>query len=306
MQANKTSGSSNHFNSMTGFSDVRAKLGLSYWNCQIRSLNHRFLETKIRISAANSFEIENTIRKKISENFKRGVFEVFLFAEKDGSENLKKINTKQIESYYSDLEGFEKQIKKNISPEVIFRLPGAVTDSKESDGLEAKDVLSQLVMPAIEQLKLDRNREGLNLKNHLLDLLVDFRKHFNEVLKLEPPELERLRNSVAERVKATLDLLNNQAKTEVFEKRMQEEIAFYLERRNFEEEKTRLQMHLTLFEDLLEAKEPVGRKLEFLQQELLRETNTLGTKAQSQPIVSHIIEMKTLLEKIREQLANVE
>lgn len=307
--------------SMTGFGESRATIDGKTLICRVRSLNHRFLDLKVRLPRSDWLGLDLAIRKSTTETFKRGAVELTITTEssRESTENV--INTKAAKAYWSELTRLSKSLKSKAaapSLEALLRLPGVVGGTATDNALVAIDegeVLKKLVVPALAALKKARRSEGEKLSKHILEMITQMQKHVEQIAALEGPEKEKARQAITDRANETLKLLRqigansttDTRGTDEFAGRLREEAVFWIERRDFDEERMRLSMNLKNFRDLISSHDEVsGRKLEFVQQEILREINTLGTKAHSPPITEHTIELKTILERIREQLANVE
>ena len=307
--------------SMTGFGESRATVDGKIFICRVRSLNHRFLDMKVRLPRSDWLNLDLAIRKYATETFKRGAVELTITTETSRDTSDTVINVKTAKAYWIEMTALAKSLKtKAAAPslEALLRLPGVVGGASLDSALvtvDEADVLKKLVVPALSALKTARRTEGSKLAKHILEMITLMEKHVAQIAALEGPEKEKARQAITDRANETLKLLrqigaqgaNDGKGTDEFAGRLREEAVFWIERRDFEEERMRLAMHLKSFRELLAGKDEVsGRKLEFIQQEILREINTLGTKAHSPPITAHTIELKTILERIREQLANVE
>jgi uncharacterized protein (TIGR00255 family) len=303
---------------MTGYGEARAQFGTVAFVCRARSVNHRFLDLKIRLPRADVHALDAAIRKRASELFRRGAIELTVSAERPNESSIEQLNARVAQGYWKELNALAKKLKPKpkagVALDALLRLPGVVgADSPESplETLEPESLLKKLVDPALKQLQDSRATEGKKLAKHILGLIDEMDGHVAEIKRQEPGEKERAREAMMERARETMRFLSSispGAKTDDFTSRLREEATLWVERRDFEEERMRLEMHLADFRRQISGKDPAGvsgRKLEFLQQEILREINTLGTKAQSNAITTRTIELKTLLERIREQLANV-
>lgn len=309
-------GAASTVESMTGFGEARAKFGTLTLACRIRSLNHRFLDVKLRLPRNDMLSLDMATRKLLAESFKRGSVELTINTEtlKDSADNL--VNVKLAKTYFAAARELSKQLggkATDLTLDALLRMPGVVGSSNGDEtllDLKDEDVLEKLVRPAIAALKTARKSEGQKLAAHILEMIRQMQNHLKELAALEGPEKERSRQHMIDRASETLKLLktiSSSQNTDEFSSRLREEAVFWIERRDFEEERMRLGMHLKTFHELLSnAQEVSGRKLEFIQQEILREINTLGTKAHSPAITAHTVELKTILERVREQLANVE
>ncbi len=312
--------------SMTGFGEFRTKLGDTTVTCRVRTLNHRFLDIKLRLPRSDLMTLDMTIRKRLTEVLKRGSVEITVSVEskRETPDTVAaSINTEVAQAYAKAARALAKQLKLPASAltlDALLRLPGVLSLGSNGNhppeeflgGATDAEIMKSVVEPALRALKQSRQSEGTKLCQMLLKHLDEMDAHVAAIKELEIPEKERARKQIVDRGQETLKLLHSlsqQPASEEFSTRLRDEAVFWIERRDFDEERERLAMHLKEFRDLLTHKtsgDASGRKLEFIQQEILREINTLGTKAQSPPITSRTIELKTILERIREQLANVE
>lgn len=311
---------------MTGFGEARFQWEGSTFRCRVRSLNHRFLEIKTRLPRSDLFALDTAIRKKIGETFKRGAIECSLSIESNAAKADAKINIEAAQNYWQQAQALQKALQKKsakkntatekLSIDTLLRLPGVVRtetpdekfDLQTLESIQTK-LLEKCIEPALGELKNTRKQEGAKLLKHFSEILQKLQACIDAIKKLEQPEKSRTIELFKTKAKETLEFLFgdkalNEASKE-FVSRLHEEASFWIEKRDYEEERVRFEMHLKEVSKLLQMSEP-GKKLEFYQQELLREVNTLGTKAQSAQITPHIIEMKSLIEKLKEQLANVE
>lgn len=301
--------------SMTGYGEHRAKVGAHHFICRAKSVNHRFLDLKVRIPRSDWSELEVGTRKAAGEAFKRGAVEVTVSIEAAKSTNETAVDAVAAKKFIDAANTLQKKLKlkpEKLTIETLMKMPGVIQTSSTvtEDSLESADfkkILETVVTPALKALKAARYKEGRALLKHLQDMLKDFAAHAAAIGELEGPEKKLAVERMKERIEQTIEILGQKANDASFQQKLSEEASFWIERRDFTEERVRLQMHIEHFSDELKnaKEEGVGRKLEFLQQELLREVNTLGTKAQSPAITQHTIEMKSILEKMKEQLANV-
>ncbi|MBI3555254.1 MAG: YicC family protein [Deltaproteobacteria bacterium] len=310
--------------SMTGFGEHRTKIAGTTVTCRVRTLNHRFLDIKLRLPRPDLMTLDMAIRKRLAEVLKRGSVEITLSVEssRDAQEaTAATINDKVAAGYAQACRALAKKLKlpaQALTLDALLRLPGVVGTNASQPieeflgGATDADIMQAAVEPALRALKKARQAEGSKLCQMLLKHLDEMEAHVDAIKALEAPEKEKARKLIIERAQDTLKLLGSlsqAATSDEFSARLREEAVFWIERRDFDEERERLAMHLKEFRKLLISPalgDASGRRLEFVQQEVLREINTLGTKAQSPPITTRTIELKTILERIREQLANVE
>lgn len=315
----------NALESMTGFAVIKANICGADMVCKIRSLNHRFLDLKVRLPRSEQYSLDSSIRKIVSSNFKRGAIEISISFDADtGNQRApqRRLNSEVIKEYWNELQTLSVSLGATPlqSLEQIVRLPESLTNSQDVfdwNDLAQKEINTLLVVPAINELKSARCREGAEVKTHILSMLSDIEKEFANIKELEPSEKEKAISTFIERTQKTVDqlgahwLLKDEkavvSLSQEFEARLREEASVWIEKRDYTEELSRFSNHLLRFREMLDhSKESVGRQLEFLHQESLREINTLGNKAQSTDVSKHVVEIKALLERIREQLANVE
>lgn len=302
---------------MTGFGQAEYRTPRLKFSAQARSVNHRFLDIKLKLPRSEWMALDHAARKKVSEKFARGAIEVLVTVEALSAKNsgAQSVQFSVIENILDQVQAWQKKKKMKTAPvsmDTLLRLPGVFANpvAAELEDFDESVLVSKLIEPALESLAKARAAEGVALKTHLLDLLRQMRQHAEKIASLESEEQERTHKTVLERVQRTLELLGkaSQGSAEEFTKRLHEEAAFWIDRRSFEEERVRFAAHLDSFEKALEATTPgpKGKKLEFLQQELHREVNTLGNKAQSTKIAEHALALKSIIENLKEQLANVE
>lgn len=299
--------------SMTGYGEAQARVAGTEVLCRIRSLNHRFLEIKVRTPWPNMSGLEIAIRKRLGEAFRRGAIDVSLITAAKRQERVSRVNYETAESYSKAARALSRKLGEKHPPlslDTLLRLPGVVSSEDESDALKPEhedQLLEKAVVPSIRALQKARQAEGKKLLTHLTTLLDQLEENTKRIAALEEPEKARAREQMKSRVEETLQLLGAAA-TDDFSARLNQEAAIWIERRDFDEERVRFGAHLSRVRQLLRSGAPdgLGRRIEFFHQELLRETNTLGTKAQSTAVTEITVEMKALLERLREQIANVE
>lgn len=287
--------------SMTGFGKGEAA-GPNYTlTTEIKTVNNRFKDFKFRMSSLfNPIEIE--LRSKLEAEFKRGTFDISVsYKKNEKADGGFLIDLPKVEAYLAMMKPiFEKH-----------RLPLSVslTDFMRSDfSREEGDDRNEEMMPlvktsfdaAIKALKLSRSQEGQKLTDKLLEHLAIYEKNLAvvEARKAEYPELvkEKLTQKLNDKIK---DL-------KVDESRFMQEVIYYLEKLDIDEEINRAHIHLVKLKAVLNSTGEIGRQIDFLLQELGRETNTMGSKSAHPEISSHVVEMKVQLEKIREQALNLE
>lgn len=292
--------------SMTGYgksSYMDDKLNIEV---EIKSVNSRFLDINIRMPYQLNF-MEDKINKLIRKYIKRGRIDLFIKSKTKslGNTNIT-IDEVQAGKMYEALNSLKN----------TFNLEGEYRDIRISDILRNEDVLrfeaeelddeylSSVILNTIEEVLVQlvnmRIAEGLNLKNDLsnnIDILKENRENIcNQVKNLK----EEIRNKLFTNIQEILD------QNIINEDRLANEIVFYADRQDINEELSRLNSHFIQFEESLETNEAIGKKLDFISQEMLREVNTIGSKTSNINVTNHVIEMKTTIEKIKEQVQNIE
>lgn len=288
--------------SMTGFGRSVYKSDNFAITVEMKTVNHRFAEYNIRMPR-QLFIIEDKIKKKISEYVTRGRVEVFITIE--GTGHLKSsvsIDWELLDQYYRSINMIQEkyQLEHNISLQDILSRDEFISIEENHSGNEE---LESLVLSAIEeaakQLKSMRVKEGEQLNKDIHNQLTLLRKKVIELSEFAPTVVlhysERLRKRMEDFVNGVID-----------ETRIVNEVAIFADKADINEELTRLQSHIEQFLDNMKRSEPIGRKLDFLLQEMNREVNTIGSKANDSGVAREVVEMKSLLEKMKEQVQNIE
>lgn len=286
--------------SMTGYGKAECELALKKITIEVKSLNSKQLDLNTRTPGVYR-EKEIEIRREISDKLIRGKVDFSLYSESLGVESNSAINNPMVKSYFAQLSELCNElglpVNEHILP-IIMQLPDVVkTTRDEPDENEWKIVLAT-IREALTALDNFRLQEGVSLRK---DIITNLNIITTLLKQIEPFELERTAK-VKERI---LDGLKELASPEgVDHNRLEQEMIFYLEKLDINEEKVRLGHHCSYFIETLELDEPVGKKLGFIAQEIGREINTLGSKANHTEMQKLVIGMKDALEKIKEQLLN--
>ena len=285
---------------MTGYGKAECELALKKITIEVKSLNSKQLDLNTRTPGVYR-EKEIEIRREISDKLIRGKVDFSLYSESLGVESNSAINNPMVKSYFAQLSELSNElglpVNEHILP-IIMQLPDVVkTTRDEPDENEWKIVIAT-IREALTALDNFRLQEGLSLRK---DIITNLNIITTLLEQIAPYELERTAK-VKERI---LDGLKELASPEgVDHNRLEQEMIFYLEKLDINEEKVRLGHHCSYFIETLELDEPVGKKLGFIAQEIGREINTLGSKANHTEMQKLVIGMKDALEKIKEQLLN--
>lgn len=286
--------------SMTGYGKAECELALKKITIEIRSLNSKLLDVNTRIPGVYR-EKELEIRRELSERLVRGKVDFNLFSESLGVESNSAINSSMVKSYFNQLSEINQELQLPVTEltlQIIMQLPDVVkTTRDEPDENEWKLILAT-IHQALDGLDIFRVQEGLSLYN---DIIFNINTITSLLEQVAPYELERTAK-VKERI---LDGLKELSSPEgVDHNRLEQEMIFYLEKLDINEEKVRLSNHCAYFLETMELEEPTGKKLGFIAQEIGREINTLGSKANHTEMQKLVIGMKDALERIKEQLLN--
>ncbi len=283
--------------SMTGFGKAELVLDEKKINVEIRSLNSKQADINTRISSVYR-EKELEVRKLLTKELQRGKIDFALYAENISSSSNVQVNSELIESYQSQLKELSFINDNSDFLSVVMRMPDVLINEKPVlDENEWKDI-SLTIKDAISKFKEFRNQEGAAMGEELANRVNAIK---NELVKVEDFEEERILK-VKDRLKENLDKLED---SNVDQNRFEQEIIYYLEKFDVTEEKVRLANHCDYFLQTMELAEGQGKKLGFICQEMGREINTLGSKANHQEIQKIVVDMKDNLEKIKEQVLNV-
>jgi len=286
--------------SMTGYGKAECELALKKITIEVKSLNSKQLDLNTRTPGVYR-EKEIEIRREISEKLIRGKVDFSLYSESLGVESNSAINNPMVKSYFAQLSELSNElglpVNEHILP-IIMQLPDVVKTTRDEPDENEWKIVVATIREALTALDNFRLQEGLSLYK---DIIFNLNTITTLLEQIAPFELERTAK-VKERI---LDGLKELSSPEgVDHNRLEQEMIFYLEKLDINEEKVRLGHHCSYFIETLELDEPVGKKLGFIAQEIGREINTLGSKANHTEMQKLVIGMKDALEKIKEQLLN--
>ena len=289
--------------SMTGYGKGIKETKERIYTLELRAVNHRFLEIKYRLPKGLLF-VEEKIDKFLKTMFNRGSFVVYLNIE-NNKEYIKdfKIDYNLAESYFKAGKSLKSHfnLSYDLSLQDIIRYPEVISSNdKEIDDKKVWNDIRDALEEACLNVENMRNEEGEKLKDFFTNSLAYINKSIVEVDKYAELVVNEYKEKLEDRIKALLDTIP------VNEDRLAYEVAAFADKSNITEEITRLKIHLIHFEEYLEVIEPIGRKMDFLIQEINREINTIGSKSNSTDIAVIIVSIKSELEKIREQVQNIE
>ncbi|MFM8363199.1 MAG: YicC/YloC family endoribonuclease [Haliscomenobacter sp.] len=286
--------------SMTGFGRVSKSLHNKNFTIEIRSLNSKF--TDIRIKTPQVYrEKEHEIRRILSDRLERGKIEFTLDIQDMQADDAPAINGPLFRKYYQEIKALMDEL--TIAPgdivQSVLQLPDVVANVRGAVSEEEWTVVQQLMGDAIAAFEQFRQVEGAVIEKDMLHRIAIIREKLLEVAPFETERVDKLRQKIYQNLEEYL------GKDKVDENRFEQEILFYLEKIDISEEKLRLGQHCQYYLDELGLNaSQKGRKLAFIAQEIGREINTLGAKAYSSEIQKRVVVMKDELEKIKEQIAN--
>ncbi len=288
--------------SMTGYGRETFLINMREYQVEIKSVNHRYLDISVRVPKIISY-LEESIKKEISKHVKRGKIDVFIGFDNNSSDgNEVKINTEIAKIYIQELKTLAERenISSNIEVTEISKFPDVLKIKNSFDEELIKSELMQCVGKAIESLIEMRSVEGKEIFNDINSRIIKINSKISEINSYSTRLIDEYIVKLENRIK---ELVKDQ---EVDKTRLAQEVVIYADKCSVEEEIMRLNSHILQFQDLLNSKEAIGKKLDFIIQEMNRETNTIGSKANNLEITKNVIDIKTELENIREQIQNVE
>ncbi len=288
--------------SMTGYGKANLSEDAREYQVEIKSVNHRYLDISVKMPRVISY-LEEEVKKEIASKVKRGKIDVFITFENNSTQGKEiKINTEIAKIYIDELKKLAKQenILANIEVTEISKFPDVLSIKNEQEDETIKNELLETVSQATIKLVQMRTNEGSKIAEDLSRRIKTIQEKVKDISSLSTRLIEEYVVKLEGRIK---EILKNQ---EVDEARLAQEVVIYADKCSIEEEVTRLKSHISQFEKLLNSEEAIGKKLDFLIQEMNRETNTIGSKANNLEITNGVIDIKTQLENIREQIQNIE
>ena len=290
--------------SMTGFGKSTLSKEKREYQMEIKSVNHRYLDINIKMPKTLSY-LEDTIKKEISEKIKRGKIDVFITFENNSQEGKNiKINKELAKLYINQLKELaqEEKISSNIEVIEIAKFPDILTIKVDEEDEKIKQEIMQTTQEATNKIIEMKNIEGEKIAQDLLQRISNIE---NKIIEISEKSTGLIQEYVVKLEKRIQEIL----KTEKIDKsRLAQEVVIYADKCSIEEEITRLKSHIYQFKNLISnnENETIGKKLDFIIQEMNRETNTIGSKANNLEITNGVIDIKTELEDIREQIQNIE
>lgn len=285
---------------MTGFGNSILSTAEANISIEVKSLNSKFLDFSVRLPKKFSIR-ENEIRQMVADVLERGKIAVQIESQKkNASEGILRLDENLFAANYARLKSMADKVMAGYDQlfELALEAPGVKQSEAEEDEDPAEwEMINSLMKQAVDLCNQFREAEGKVLEKKLQDYIDKIRKGLSHISTIEPTRTQRIRNKLKENI-LTLNI-------DVDSNRLEQEIIFYIEKLDIQEECVRLSTHLNYFLSVLSEKTSNGKKLAFIAQEIGREINTIGSKANDAEIQKHVVEMKDELEKIKEQLNNV-
>lgn len=287
--------------SMTGFGKGESESDDYIVSVEMKTVNNRFKDVRFKMgSIFNSLEIK--LKKKIEKKFIRGSFEVYVNYKKNKTVNKSAVDLdkNKVAAFVSDLKEVSEKtgVQMTFGPTDFLRSDFYMDDESKEEQLEG--LLMKAFDQAIEKLEVSRVEEGTKLIEKLQEHKENYTSHYSKI----PPLKETYQGAVREKLNKRFE--NELKGSAIDEPRYLQEVIYYMEKLDIDEEITRIDVHLEKLNSLFSSKGEVGRQIDFLVQELNRETNTIGSKSGSSDISENVVQMKVQLEKIREQALNLE
>jgi len=280
---------------MTGYASESFVINTTKFLVEIKSVNSKNIDLSIRVPQVLKL-YENDLRKKLTDKLHRGKIEINVSTEGKLSKEDVSINKEIIKKYIKELKRIDSSEAANY-----LKIAMSLPNSYESKSIELNNKQSKSLLNKIYSLisKVDtfRKKEGLETEKDIKDKIYKIKNSLNQIKKIEKERISKKRKKlIAELDKIKLEIDNN---------RFEQEMIYYIEKFDINEEIIRLKSHLILFDESIKSKDPIGKKLGFICQEIGREINTLGSKANDAVLQKYVIEMKENLEKIKENILNI-
>ena len=288
--------------SMTGFGKYSASFENREYQIEIKSVNHRYLDISIKLPRQLSY-LEEIIKKVVNSKLKRGKIDIVFTFENFSEEGRNvRINKDLAKLYIKELRELanEEGISSNIEVTDIAKFPDILNIKTDQDDDTIKKEAIDVLEKALDQLIEMRSIEGLKIAE---DLLKRIEVIEDKVIKISEKSTGLIQEYVVKLEGRIKEILQTD---EIDKSRIAQEVVIYADKCSIEEEVTRLKSHVLQFKNLLQVDDAVGKKLDFLVQEMNRETNTIGSKSSCLEITNSVIDIKTELENIREQIQNIE
>ncbi|MCA9034324.1 MAG: YicC family protein [Planctomycetaceae bacterium] len=287
---------------MTGFGSSTVDRDGVHLSVEIKSVNNRYLKLSARLPDAVA-RFESEVEKLVRARVARGTVQMSVRLRFPGGQSGYRIDTEVLNSYQQQLLAMDEG-RSDISLASLLQLPGVVAEAELPEELvnSVWPIAEEAIIRALEHFHDFREREGESMRIDLQKQCDAIASHLSEIIAVAPQVISDYRDKLLERVRR----LTNDASISVSPNDVIREVALFADRCDINEETTRLSSHMDQFRRMLDGETSQGRKLEFIGQEMFREINTIGSKANSVDVAHCVVEMKASIERIREVLQNVE
>ena len=285
-------------NSMTGHGQASVEQDQFRVAVEIRTVNNRFLKTSINTDIGT--ELESRVEQQLKATLRRGSVSVRIKTENLQSGQRARLNSDVIQSYWTQLSEIAGG-SQSINVESLLTLPGVIEDADTTDDEELWPVVKKTLEEALHSLVEMRGTEGEAMKVDMVSNIGTIETELTSIEKLAPTVSEAYSKRLTDRINKLLEKFE----VTVTASDVIKEVGVFADRTDVSEETVRLATHLEQFRLVIQEPTP-GKKLDFLVQEMLRETNTIGSKANNSDIAKHVVEIKTAIERIREMVQNIE
>lgn len=286
--------------SMTGYGSASGLVAGMKVTIEMRSLNSKFFELNLRCPSLFR-EYENALRIEFSKSVERGKLDIVINIENNEIARRSTINKEIFQAYFEELKSLSQELSIDETRwvDTILKLPMVLNSDKSDVTEEHWKELQQLLSQSTEKFNVFRAEEGKVLESDLSERLKNILKLLDDIAPFEKERVGNIRNRIGKSIAELREVTN------IDQNRFEQELIFYIEKLDISEEKIRLRAHCDYFAEAMKGNEANGKKLNFIAQEIGREINTLGAKANDANIQRRVVEMKDELEKLKEQLANV-
>lgn len=283
--------------SMTGFGKAECITDHKKISVEIKTLNSKQLDINVRMPGSLKSK-ELALRQLLNKSLNRGKVDCFLFIEKLNGEQSVKLDSEVIKSYYNTLKSISQELDNSDElMSTVMRLPNVIQIEKDEIQENEWEEITHAISQAIEAVNAYRQEEGQQLKKDFEQRIHTISNLLKGVEKIEKDRIKRIQSSIGNQLQ--------ELKVSIDENRFEQEMIYYLEKLDITEEITRLGIHLNYFLEVMNEANSQGKKLGFISQEIGREINTIGSKANDADMQKLVVQMKDELEKIKEQLLNV-
>ncbi len=281
---------------MTGFGKATLQLETKKITVEVKSLNSKGLDLNTRLPSTYR-EMELGVRNEIALKLERGKIDFSVFLESTSEQTSTKVNVPIVKAYIAQLRNVYANADETELMKMAVRMPDAMKVEREEINENDWDEIQKVIREALDNILNFRQAEGLSLEKEFQLRIANIRQYLTDAIALDPERIQTIKDKLQTAIA--------ELKVNVDENRFEQELIYYLEKLDVTEERVRLTNHLDYFLETIKGNEANGRKLGFITQEMGREINTLGSKANHAGMQKLVVMMKDELEKIKEQVLNV-